>query len=103
MEEAQENEKIVCAKKGCGEPGRWTPRVLLYPQGVPDYPDPVEMQFTDMAFCDEHCFECTTQTLLSDSSWEKLIETFAEADSLLPDRETMELKFTCLDAPPQVH
>jgi hypothetical protein len=103
MEKAQEKEEVGCATKGCGEPGRWTPRIYLYPEGEPNYDEPVEMQFTGVAFCDRHFFGCTTDTLITDESWERLLQTFVDNDSILPARDTMKLKFECLQPPDRVH
>ena len=85
-----------CTRPEC--PGRAVWRPVLDSRASPKSP-PVKITFTKLALCEACKDGSKLATLLSPSSWDKIVRHFREAGKPAPKRHLTNLRFEVVDSP----
>lgn len=85
-----------CTRAGCTNPAAWYPVLLLYPVGyVPGKHAPARADMRDLKTCEYCKDQVTVNDLVDDKGWQRICASFAQAGSVRPDRNAIELLWGC--------
>ena len=76
----------VCDRPSCGQPARWRPILLLYPQGADRYVKPSQF-ILEMEVCCQHGQALKPHDLIHPDGWGGIEHAFAALNGLPLDRD----------------
>lgn len=88
----------TCDREGCSQPGKFIPRLLVFPTDRPDFKDPAVCDFPNTRVCGLHR-DSDPGSFVTDEMWDQIEAAFKKRGLLIPDRHGAQVQY--LPASPQ--